>query len=223
MRRLMIMEYILHIDTSGATGIVMLAGNGEVIAMERNEAEREHAGTVNGMIDTVMQSAGIQLSQLAAIAVCSGPGSYTGLRIGLATAKGLCYVLDKPLIMQNKLDLLVDNTANMITMSILPARIGEYFVAIYDAERNELLPAQHADTEEIIRLAGRFKVQSLIGEASEDVISIIKYIKCHLITEINLYFWAESSISLFYNKQFSNIATAEPLYLKSVYIHKKTF
>ena len=92
------MKYILHIDTSTDIGTIALSGDGRILSYLRTTETRNHAGVINNMIERVISDMKITLEQLSAISVCAGPGSYTGLRIGVATAKGLCYALNKPLI-----------------------------------------------------------------------------------------------------------------------------
>src|ERR1019366_2430074 len=100
------MHYLLHIDTSTDTGAVAIGGDGNLLAYRANTETRNHATTINNMINDVLAEVKISLEDLSCIVVCAGPGSYTGLRIGLATAKGLCYALDKPLMLDNRLTLL---------------------------------------------------------------------------------------------------------------------
>src|SRR5882672_2766392 len=100
------MEYLLHIDTSTDTGLLAIGCDGQLLAHSMIEESRNHAGTINNMINSLLADAHISFRQLSAVAVCAGPGSYPGLRIGLATAKVLCYALEKPLILDNKLTVL---------------------------------------------------------------------------------------------------------------------
>ncbi len=217
------MKYILHIDTSGPASMVLLSENGRLLAEQRNEAEREHAGMINHMIEAVVQEAGVKLKDLAAIAVCSGPGSYTGLRIGLATAKGLCYALDKPLIMQNRLELLAGDAGQEVVMVLLPAREGEYFTGIYNNFGHVVFSPTHALTVQVRLLIEEYKVTKIVGHADEDIMHELKNINFNALNQINSYFWSSAAMYAFDHQLFQSIATAEPLYLKSVYIHKKTF
>jgi tRNA threonylcarbamoyladenosine biosynthesis protein TsaB len=218
------MDYILHLDTSGNTGMVLLTLNGEVAVVKQSKLAREHTGSINKMIEEALAEGGISFNELAAIAVCSGPGSYTGLRIGLATAKGLCYALDKPLIMQDKLALLAldyveDNGA---TMAIIPARVGEYFIAVYKQNGETDVPARHAGTNEVLNLLRNYQQAMIVGEATEDVKNNLS--ETHIYTnkiEVTPYFWALIAYKHYNKKAFVGLAQAEPLYLKAVFIHKK--
>jgi tRNA threonylcarbamoyl adenosine modification protein YeaZ len=89
---------ILHIDTATAIGSVCLSRNGGVLETLENADQKDHAATVTLFVRELMERHHIRPEELDAIAVSAGPGSYTGLRVGVATAKGLCYTWDKPLI-----------------------------------------------------------------------------------------------------------------------------
>ena len=92
------MALILSLETSTAVCSVALHDNGKLIAAAEIHKEQSHASKLAVLIDQVMKVAGLSLDAINAIAVAQGPGSYTGLRIGVSTAKGLCYALGIPLI-----------------------------------------------------------------------------------------------------------------------------
>lgn len=224
------MTHILHIDTSGATGIVFLASNGQLIAVRRNELERDHASGINAMIAAVLEEANILVSDLNAIAVCGGPGSYTGLRIGLATAKGLCFALDIPLILDDRLRMLgwqgiKDAPDAELYLSLLPARADEYFMAVYNRQTEVVLAPAHYT-------GGQVKEQ--LAHYDEKCIAIIGYsIYSKPLTgekgfflylnydQVNPDVWAEKSFLSWKDQEFADTARAEPFYLKSVFISKK--
>lgn len=97
-------QYILLIETATSTCSAAVALNGKVVAVEEKEERNIHAGSLTLFIDEVIRRSGIRYSDLAAVAVSMGPGSYTGLRIGVSAAKGLCFALDIPLIAISSLD-----------------------------------------------------------------------------------------------------------------------
>ena len=92
------MSIILNIDTSIETASVSIAKDGAIIASVKNAIQKEHAGFLHIAIRDLLLQSSLELKQMDAIAVTIGPGSYTGLRVGMASAKGLCYALNKPFI-----------------------------------------------------------------------------------------------------------------------------
>ena len=215
------MIYILHIDTSSTVGLVILALDGEIVSSRLNMTERDHANSINKMISDVLEEGEIELNQLHAIAVCSGPGSYTGLRIGMATAKGLCYALDKPLITNTKLELIVDeaNNQKVLNVAILPARIGEYFVAAYQGG-NVVIAPTHMNVKDLESKLNDFSEYVIVGNVGEDL-GLLQAVKLVHDDSILQPQWATLTFNSYKQNNFANIAFAEPLYLKQVFIHGK--
>jgi len=139
------MAYILNIETSTTNCSVALSKNGTVIGLkEDNSLEYSHAERLHVYIDEVLKTAKVTIDQLEAIAISKGPGSYTGLRIGVSAAKGLCYALSIPLISVPTLEALahqVENPKGTI-VAMLDARRMEVYSAIYDADYNEIRPTE---------------------------------------------------------------------------------
>jgi tRNA threonylcarbamoyladenosine biosynthesis protein TsaB len=133
---------ILNIETATDGCSVSLAKDGILVAIAESDEPKSHAGTLNIFIKEVIDKAEIHFSQLDAIAVSKGPGSYTGLRIGVAAAKGLCYALDKPLIAVNTLQAM---TAHFISDSPKPETGNRepetLFAPLIDARRMEVYTA----------------------------------------------------------------------------------
>ena len=100
------MALVLSIDTSINTASVSLAMEGTLLTKEINTDTKSHGAFIQQAISKLFIDSKRKLSDLDAIAVVNGPGSYTGLRVGLATAKGLCFSLNKPLILLNTLEVL---------------------------------------------------------------------------------------------------------------------
>ena len=134
------MIYILNIETSTTNCSVSLSENGHLIGLkEDNSLQYSHAERLHVYIDEVLKTAKVSKDQLEAIAISKGPGSYTGLRIGVSAAKGLCYALSLPLISVPTLEALahqVENPKGTI-VAMLDARRLEVYSAIYDASYNE--------------------------------------------------------------------------------------
>jgi tRNA threonylcarbamoyladenosine biosynthesis protein TsaB len=221
------MQYILHIDTSTDTGTVAISADGTVLAHRINEETRNHAGTINIMINEVLADLNISLRDLSAIAVCAGPGSYTGLRIGVATAKGICYALDRPLILHNRLTLLayhsyINKVAASEYIPLLYAREKEYFITIYNSDFSFTLPPQHITESQLHEIFQKKENSYIITDVSEIMINSlgVAYLQIEKHTQINLDSWAKHAFQSYKCNSFVNLTNAEPFYLKQVYTHK---
>lgn len=129
------MAIILNIETATTNCSVSLSKDGETLVLkEDNSAGYSHAETLHVFIKTVFEEAKINASDIDAIAVSKGPGSYTGLRIGVSSAKGLCYALDKPLISVSTLESLSHQVIahDGLIIPMLDARRMEVYSAIYN-------------------------------------------------------------------------------------------
>ena len=135
------MALLLNIDSAFEQCVVALSNNEEVIAHEQSIVQKDHASFLQPAIKKICDAALINISSIDAVAVLNGPGSYTGLRVGLATAKGICYVLEKPLILLNTLDVLAYALQqatvpqdNILFCPMVDARRMEVFTALYNGE-----------------------------------------------------------------------------------------
>lgn len=141
------MNPILCFDTSTKACSVMILDGDKVLANEYQLFEQyAHAENLNPMIERNMKKAGIKFNQLAAVAVGMGPGSYTGLRIGISAAKGFCYALKIPLIAISTLEILAHSAQEKnpnksfsgIYVPMLDARRMEVYTAAFDCNLNRL-------------------------------------------------------------------------------------
>lgn len=133
--------YILNIETTTTNCSVSISKNGNTLVLkEDNDKGYSHAERLHVYIDDVLKAAKIESKDLEAISVSKGPGSYTGLRIGVSAAKGLCFALDKSLISVPTLDALAHQVKNPdgIIISMLDARRMEVYSAIYDSNYNQI-------------------------------------------------------------------------------------
>lgn len=139
--------YILSIETATNLCTVSLANHGETLFSIVGEEPNLHATKLTVFVQEVVERAGLTFADLSAIAVSKGPGSYTGLRIGVSTAKGLCYALDIPLIANNSLEALVagymekfgaDLDGEVLLCPMIDARRREVYTALFDAQGREL-------------------------------------------------------------------------------------
>ena len=212
--------FILNIETATTNCSVSIAKDGETIVLkEDNDKSYSHAERLHVYIDEALKEAGINSVDLSAIAISKGPGSYTGLRIGVSTAKGLCFALDKPLISVPTLQALAYQVQleNGVIVSMLDARRMEVYSAIYDSNYNEIrtTEAQILDENAFAENLQNGKVY-FIGNGVEKTKTLITNPNAIFI-EDKLPSANEMSALAFkkyQNNDFEDVAYFEPYYLK---------
>lgn len=131
------MSYILNIETATKNCSVALAKEGKtILCKEIAEDGYSHAERLHVFIDEIISEAGIQMKDLVAVAVSQGPGSYTGLRIGVSASKGLCYALGIPLIAVDTMQSLASKvkTDDGLIVPMIDARRMEVYSAVFSAD-----------------------------------------------------------------------------------------
>ena len=139
------MGLILSIETATTNCSVSISKEGKTLVLKEDyDKNYSHAERLHVYIDTVLKDAKISKNDIDAVAVSKGPGSYTGLRIGVSAAKGLCFALDKPLISVPTLDALAYQVKidNGVIISMLDARRMEVYSAIYDSNYKQIRETQ---------------------------------------------------------------------------------
>ncbi len=213
------MAYILNIETATTNCSVSLSFEGETLVLKEDyDKGYSHAERLHVFIDAVLKEASIHQSQLDAISVSKGPGSYTGLRIGVSSAKGLCFALNKPLISVSTLESLAHQVkvADGLIIPMLDARRLEVYSSIFDANYNLVreVEAQILD-ENSFKDYLKGKVY-FIGSGVEKSKSLIQHPNAIFIDD-KLPSANEMSL-LAYNKYKKNdiedVAYFEPYYLK---------
>lgn len=214
------MARILNIETTTTNCSVALGENGEVVGIkENNSSKYSHAESLHVFIAEILQEYGWEVSNLDAIAVSKGPGSYTGLRIGVSTAKGLCYAQEIPLIGISTLEALsrqVDREVNY-KVPMLDARRMEVYTAVYDNRGKEIseVQAMILDENSFSDLLAKAKV-AFIGDGVPKFREICSHqnaimIEGKLPSAKNM---VALSQRLFTAQQFEDVAYFEPYYLK---------
>lgn len=134
-------QLILNMDTSMPLATICLAEQGKCLAMLKNENQKDHAAWLHPAIEELLCETGHVLQQLDAIAVTAGPGSYTGLRVSMAAAKGFCFILKKPLILVNTLEVMAfsailatGSEREALYCPMIDARRMEVFTALYNED-----------------------------------------------------------------------------------------
>lgn len=224
------MAIILNIETSTSVCSVAIGKEGKVISSIETAEQNTHASKLTLFIEEVLKETGLKIRDLDAIAVSSGPGSYTGLRIGYSTAKGLCYAADKPLITVSTLQALAYGAKSLrnddektFYCPMIDARRMEVYCSLYDSRLEEKMPIQakildegsfadsFAASQSIVFCGnGAFKVPEIINSP----FSIIENTAC---SAKNMVFFSYDS---FKKVIFEDIAYSTPLYVKSPFITK---
>ncbi|NOY46757.1 MAG: tRNA (adenosine(37)-N6)-threonylcarbamoyltransferase complex dimerization subunit type 1 TsaB [Chlorobi bacterium] len=214
------MAIILNIETSTTNCSVSLSKEGEILVLkEDNNNKYSHAERLHSYIDEVLIEAKITLSNLDAISISKGPGSYTGLRIGVSAAKGLCFAIDKPLISVATLEALAHQIKieEGVIVSMLDARRMEVYSAVFNTEFQQIrdTQAQILDEQSFKDYLEEGKVY-FIGNGVEKTKTLINHPNAVFIDN-KLPSANEMSI-LSYKKfkanSFEDVAYFEPYYLK---------
>ncbi len=220
------MSIILNIDTSLETASVSIAKNGIISSLQENAIQREHAAFVHVAIGELLAKEHLKPIQLDAVGVTLGPGSYTGLRVGLSAAKGLCYALNKPLITVGTLEVMtkdmimqMEKTTDCLFCPMIDARRMEVFTSIYDENFNEIM-APHATILSPQSFAENYDENMLIffgsgmskwREISKMTNAIFKENKS-LPNALNMLTFQKFSLA-----DFANLSSSIPQYSKPFY------
>jgi len=215
------LSLILSLETATTNCSVSLSKDGKTIVLkEDNDKSYSHAERLHVYIDTVLKEANINSKDLDAIAVSKGPGSYTGLRIGVSAAKGLCFALEKPLISIPTLAALAHQVKmdEGVIISMLDARRMEVYSAIYDSNHNEIRDtrAQILDNTSFADYLKNQKVY-FIGNGVEKTKTLIEHPNAVFVD--NKLPSANEMSAIAFNKyeadNFEDVAYFEPYYLKN--------
>lgn len=214
------MAIILNIETATTNCSVSLSKEGETFALqEDNSKQYSHAERLHVYIETLLKQNNLQPTDLDAIAVSKGPGSYTGLRIGVSAAKGLCFALDKPLISVSTLEALARQVKaeEGVIVPMLDARRMEVYSAVFDANYNTVrkIEAQILDEQSFASYLEKGKVY-FVGNGVEKTKTLITHENAVFI-EDKLPSANEMSVIAFnkyQKKNLEDVAYFEPYYLK---------
>lgn len=217
------MALILSIDTATSNCSVALHRNGELLSVHELNAMNIHATQLFVFIRQLMEEQALSYSQLQAVAVSKGPGSYTGLRIGVSAAKGLCYALNIPLLSVNTLLGLCITARAQVThedallIPMLDARRMEVYNAVYSMELTELVATRALILDEHSFEEYKDKPCYFFGDGMPKFKAIMPpdpnrhYLDTILSSATAL---GLTALQAFQNKQFEDVAYFEPYYLK---------
>lgn len=214
------MAVILCIETSTTNCSVAIAVDGEIKAIrEENNQKFSHAEKLHVFIEEVLLETNIDKNQLNAVAVSKGPGSYTGLRIGVSAAKGLCFVLDIPLISTLTLEVLAQQIKceDCYIIPLLDARRMEVYSAVFNSEKKQVreTKAEILDENSFLEYLQERKT-IFIGDGSNKFESLCKhknavFYKDGIPSATDMAIMAEAKYKI---SDTENVAYFEPFYLK---------
>jgi tRNA threonylcarbamoyladenosine biosynthesis protein TsaB len=218
------MSTLLSIDTATGKAQVSAWRDGSVLHALYNDAQKDHAAFLQPALQQLLKEADIDIKEINAVAVNAGPGSYTGLRVGMASAKGLCYALDIPLITLNGLELLTASLQNQLNgisatdlfCPMIDARRMEVFTAVYDAEMKTILePCAMILDENSFKEQCENKRMFFFGNGSGKFKTIFSHPNaCFENTGIMPAAMGAMAGARFEKKQFADLSYSEPFYIK---------
>ncbi|PCI08752.1 MAG: tRNA (adenosine(37)-N6)-threonylcarbamoyltransferase complex dimerization subunit type 1 TsaB [Flavobacteriaceae bacterium] len=221
------MAFILNIETSTKNCSVSVSENGKIIALkELNDGNYSHAEKLHVFIDAVLKQANIDMQQLDAVAIGKGPGSFTGLRIGVSAAKGLCFALDIPLISISTLQHLAlqVKAENGVIIPMLDARRMEVYSAIFDTD-NQFVREIEAQILEESSFQNYLNDDNVyfIGDGVKKTKELISHPNAIFIDDKlpSANEMGMVAFEKFQQKDFESTAYFEPFYLKDFVAHKK--
>ena len=217
------MTYILHIETATKICSVAVSKEGQCLALKESDgSDYTHGEELTIFIQEVMSQANLSLDQLNAISISSGPGSYTGLRIGAACVKGLCYALQIPLIAIESLVALaaLKRKTGINLAPVIDARRMEVYNAIFTSE-HDCLKETSADVIDENSYNG-YDPLLVFGDGAEKLQEIWKDrdITFDLHCKSSALGQVEIALEKFNSKDFVDLAYWEPFYLKDFLIQK---
>ena len=222
------MPLILNIETSTTLCSVSIAESGKVLVIKEVNEGYTHAENLHVFIEEVLGKANVSVKDLNAVAVGSGPGSYTGLRIGVSAAKGLAYALQIPLIAVNTLQIMSamavhENKPDVLFCPLLDARRMEVYAAIFDKELNTIKETSAQILPDAFSFFETGKPICFFGDGMSKCKDVLSQIPNSTFIE-NIVPSASALAGLSYQKyskqQFEDVAYFEPFYLKDFLINK---
>lgn len=223
---------ILNIHTATEKAFVVLCNEEKIIDFASNDDPKLHSGFLHTAIDDLFKKTKINWNDIQAIGVTHGPGSYTGIRVGLAAAKGLCYARNLPLITFNTLELIAASITNELDIKeksymlcpMVDARRMEVFMCLYNEKKDEIIPptAKIIDASFMTELDNEIPVY-FAGSGIQ---------KCQPLTDSSIFHFhpeieitpqsiCEVSLQKWTAKQFTDVVAVDALYLKEVYFFPK--
>ncbi|MCJ1806786.1 tRNA (adenosine(37)-N6)-threonylcarbamoyltransferase complex dimerization subunit type 1 TsaB [Flavobacterium covae] len=220
------MTYILHVETATRNCSVALAKDGKLVAIrEIAELGYTHAEKLHVFIEEILGEVQITINHLDAVAVSQGPGSYTGLRIGVSAAKGICYTLNIPLIAIDTLVILARQIKNLegVIIPMIDARRMECYTAVFSRNHELQRKVESQIIEPHIFSEYSEKIHLLGDGASKckEILNTSQFIYHDQIVFPSSKEMIEIAYQKFLIKEFVDVAYFEPFYLKEFMLNTK--
>lgn len=225
------MALILNIETSTRVCSVCISHDGIIKTIRESDEDKSHAKLLTIFINEMLEEQNLKMDDFDAVAVSKGPGSYTGLRIGVSTAKGLCYAKDLPLIAINTLqsmangitekvnskELEFDNFNNSIIVPMIDARRMEVYSAFFNSKSEFIREVKAEIIDETSYLENLSKKQLIFcGDGSEKITNTVVHENATYVKDFypSSKYMTALSEKAYKNEEFENVAYFEPFYLK---------
>jgi tRNA threonylcarbamoyladenosine biosynthesis protein TsaB len=221
------MAFILNIDTATETASISISEKERTIDSITNSNQKDHASFIQPAIKNLLQNNQLPISKLDAIAVTAGPGSYTGLRVGMASAKGLCYALNIPLITLNTLGVMAYSSIlqlqekEALYCPMIDARRMEVFTAVYDLQLTEIVnPCSMILDENSFKDILKTNKVYFSGNGIIKLKEIIQNENaCFANIDTVIYSMAELAWKRYLEGSFSDVFSSSVIYLKEFYTY----
>lgn len=216
------MSLILSIDTSLDTASICLSSGEEELGIGKNPEQKDHASWLHPAIQTILTQHQLKPADLSAVAVSIGPGSYTGLRVGLSTAKGLCYALGVPLIAVGTLNMIAYSVKEMAEDLICPlidARRMEVYMGLFDSYCNEIqAPSAAIITQQFLdSILAEHRVL-FCGSGTAKLEQQLTHRHATFTTmEATASHLSRIALQHYLHQQFADLVTTSPLYVKEFF------
>ena len=224
------MHYILNIETATTVCSVSLSMDGNILGYKEIDNGFTHSENLHLFINELLIDLNISIKQLSAIAISKGPGSYTGLRIGVSAAKGLAYALNIPLISVDSLKIMAYQVSQLRTgfdffCPMIDARRMEVYTCVYDAHLNSQIHTQALIIDSLsIKTFDSFSSICFFGDGMlkcKEAISLLQNKVCIDNIKPSSQYMCALSYEKFLKEAFEDIAYFEPFYLKDFLITSK--
>ena len=219
---------ILHIETSSKNCSVAISDGEELLCLCEEVSENyKQSESLHTFVEWALEGAEISLKDIEAVSLGKGPGSYTGLRIGAASAKGFCYGLKVPLIAVNSLETMIEPFLGQnydVIIPLIDARRMEVYCAVFDGNSGEMLTETEAkilDEQSFKEFEG--KKILFVGDGAKKAKEILQLENADFVENIypSAKYLIKKSVEKFNRQDFEDVAYFEPFYLKDFHGVKK--